>query len=87
MNNITPLPFFNQVEILCSFFGGINIYNYSSCLFDLGVFLKTIMIVDGEIIRMNPFVSKIVSNTIIAVVNSLDLPKSDWKSLEVKVTK
>ena len=49
--------------------------------------MKTIIIVDGEPIQMNPFVSKIVSNTIIAVVNSLDLPKSDWTTLEVSIPK
>ena len=43
--------------------------------------------IDGESIKINLFVSKIVSNTIMAVVNSLDLPRSDWKTLEVKITK
>lgn len=43
--------------------------------------------IDGESIKMKPFVSKIVSNTIIALMNSLDLPRSDWKTLEVKITK
>jgi hypothetical protein len=42
--------------------------------------------IDGEPIEMNPFVSKIVKNTIMAIVNSLDLPRSDWKTLEVKIT-
>ena len=43
--------------------------------------------IDGESIEMKRFVSKIVSDTIIALVNSLDLPRSDWKKLEVKITK
>ena len=43
--------------------------------------------IDGEPIEMKLFVSKIVSDTIIALVSSLDLPRSDWKTLEVKITK
>ena len=49
--------------------------------------MKTILMIDGDSIEMNLFVSKIVKNTMIAIVNSLDLPRSDWKTLEVKITK
>ena len=49
--------------------------------------MKTIIMINGEPIKMNLFVSKIVSSTIMAIVNSLDLPRNDWKTLEVKITK
>ena len=49
--------------------------------------MEMIIIVDTKPIKMNPFVSKILSNVIMAAVNSLDLPKSDWKILETKITR
>ena len=49
--------------------------------------MEMIIIIDGKKIKVNPFVTKILSNTIIAAVNSLDLPSSDWKTLEVKIAR
>jgi len=49
--------------------------------------MEIIVMIDGRNVKMNPFVTKILSNIIMAAVNSLDLPSDDWKTLEVNITK
>jgi hypothetical protein len=49
--------------------------------------MEMIILVDGKKIRINPFVTKILSNIIMAAVNSLDLPSDNWKTLEVNITR
>ena len=45
------------------------------------------LLVNGEAIELNEFVSKILGGTIIGAVTSLRGIKKDWKEIEVKVTK
>ena len=45
------------------------------------------LIVDGEEIALNEFVTKILSGTIVGAVTSLRGVKRDWKEIEIKVTK
>ena len=49
--------------------------------------MEMIIMVDGKKIRMNPFVTKILSNIIVAAVNSLDLPSDHWKTLQVNIAR
>ena len=45
------------------------------------------LIVDGEEISLNEFVTKILSGTIVGAVTSLKGIKKDWKEIEIKVTR
>jgi hypothetical protein len=49
--------------------------------------LDTKLIVDGEKIDLNEFVSKILNGTVVGAVTSLRGIKKDWKEIEIKVTK
>jgi hypothetical protein len=44
------------------------------------------LVIDGEQIDMNEFVTKILSGTVIGAVTSLRGIKKDWKSIEIKIT-
>ncbi len=45
------------------------------------------LLVDGEEIGLNEFVTKILGGTISGTVSSLRGVKKDWKTIEIKVTK
>jgi hypothetical protein len=45
------------------------------------------LIVDGEKIELNEFVSKILGGTVVGAVTSLRGIKKDWREIEIKVTK
>ncbi|MEM2995675.1 MAG: hypothetical protein QXI91_06670 [Candidatus Bathyarchaeia archaeon] len=45
------------------------------------------LLVDGEEIALNDFVKKILGGTIVGAVTSLRGVKSDWKTIEIKMTK
>jgi len=45
------------------------------------------LLVDGEEINLNEFVTKILSGTIVGAVTSLRGIKKDWRQIEIKVTK
>lgn len=45
------------------------------------------LLVDGKEIALNEFVVKLLGGTIVGAVTSLRGIKSDWKEIEIKVTK
>lgn len=45
------------------------------------------LLVDGEEIDLNEFVTKILSGMTVGAVTSLRGIKKDWKQIEIKVTK
>ncbi len=45
------------------------------------------LLVDGEEIDLNEFVTKILGGTIVGAVTSLRGIKKDWKQIEIKITK
>jgi hypothetical protein len=45
------------------------------------------LLVDGEEIALNEFVTKILSGIIAGAVSSLRGIKEDWKTIEMKVTR
>jgi len=45
------------------------------------------LVVDGEEIGLNEFVTKILSGTVAGAVTSLRDVKKDWKKIEIEVTK
>jgi len=45
------------------------------------------LLVDGEEIALNEFVTKILSGIIAGAVSSLRGIKKDWKTIEIKVTR
>ena len=45
------------------------------------------LLVDGEEIDLNEFVTKILTGTIVGAVTSLRGIKKDWKKIEIKVTR
>ena len=45
------------------------------------------LFVDGEEIRLNEFVVKMLSGTLVGAVTSLRGIKKDWKEIEVKVAR
>ena len=45
------------------------------------------LLVDGEEIDLNEFVTKILSGTVVGAVTSLRGIKKDWKKIEIKVTR
>ncbi|HXX87516.1 MAG TPA: hypothetical protein VEH86_03610 [Candidatus Acidoferrum sp.] len=45
------------------------------------------LLVDGEEIELNEFVSKILNGTIVGAVTSLRGIKKDWKLIEIKVAR
>ncbi|MDQ7032489.1 MAG: hypothetical protein Q9M37_07210 [Desulfonauticus sp.] len=45
------------------------------------------LLVDGEEISLNEFVTKILSGTIAGAVSSLRGIKKNWKTIEIKVTR
>jgi len=45
------------------------------------------LLVDGEEIDLNEFVTKVLGGTIVGAVTSLRGIKKDWKQIEIKVTK
>ncbi len=45
------------------------------------------LLVDGEDIDLNEFVTKILSGTIIGTVTSLRGIKKDWKKIELRIIK
>ena len=45
------------------------------------------LLVDGEEISLNEFVSKILSGTIVGGVTSLRGIKKEWKEIEIRVTR
>ncbi|MDI6691167.1 MAG: hypothetical protein QME50_04770 [Candidatus Bathyarchaeota archaeon] len=49
--------------------------------------MKAKLVVDGEEISLNEFVTKILTGTIVGAVTSLRGVKKDWKEIEVKVTR
>jgi hypothetical protein len=49
--------------------------------------LDTKLIIDGEEMALNEFVTKILSGTIVGAVTSLRGVKKDWKEIEIKVSK
>jgi hypothetical protein len=49
--------------------------------------LKSKLLVDGEEVDLNEFVEKILSGTIAGAVTSLRGINSDWKKIEIEVTK
>ncbi len=49
--------------------------------------MDTKLIIDGEEIELNEFVTKILGGTIVGAVTSLRGVKKDWKEIEIKVSK
>lgn len=49
--------------------------------------METKLIVDGEEISLNEFVTKIFSGSVAGAVTSLHGVKKDWKVIEIKVTR
>ncbi len=49
--------------------------------------MDTKLIIDGEEITLNEFVTKILGGTIVGAVTSLRGVKKDWKEIEIKVSK
>jgi len=49
--------------------------------------LETKLMVDGEEISLNEFVTKILSGSVAGAVASLRGVKKDWKVIEIKVTR
>ena len=49
--------------------------------------MDTKLIIDGEEIALNEFVTKILSGAIVGAVTSLRGVKKDWKEIEIKVSK
>ncbi len=49
--------------------------------------LEAKLLVDGEEIDLNEFVTRILSGTVAGAVTSLRGVKKDWKTIEVKVTR
>jgi hypothetical protein len=45
------------------------------------------LLVDGEEIDLNEFVTKILSGTVVGAVTSLRGIKKDWKKIEIKLTR
>lgn len=45
------------------------------------------LVVDGEEISLNEFVTKILSGTVAGALTSLRDVKKDWKRIEIEVTK
>lgn len=45
------------------------------------------LLVDGEEIDLNEFVTKILSGTVVGAVTSLRGMKTDWKKIEIKLTR
>jgi hypothetical protein len=45
------------------------------------------LLVDGEKIDLNEFVTKILNGTIVGAVASLRDIKKDWKKIEIEVTR
>ncbi len=45
------------------------------------------VLVDGEEIELNEFVSKILTGTVVGAVTSLRGIKKDWKQIKIEVTK
>jgi len=45
------------------------------------------LLVDGEEINLNEFVTKILSGTVVGAVTSLRGVKKDWKKIEIKLTR
>ena len=45
------------------------------------------LLVDGEEIELNEFVSKILTGTVVGAVTSLRGIKKDWKQIKIEVTK
>jgi hypothetical protein len=45
------------------------------------------LLVDGEEIELNEFVSKILTGTIVGGVTSLRGIKKDWKQIKIEVTR
>jgi hypothetical protein len=45
------------------------------------------LLVDGEEIDLNEFVTKVLSGTVVGAVTSLRGIKKDWKKIEIKVTR
>jgi hypothetical protein len=45
------------------------------------------LLVDGEEIDLNEFVSKILSGVVVGAVTSLRGIKKEWKNIEIKVSK
>jgi hypothetical protein len=45
------------------------------------------LLVDGEEMDLNEFVTKILGGTIVGAVTSLRGMKKDWKKIEITVTK
>ncbi len=49
--------------------------------------MDTKLIIDGEEMALNEFVTKILSGTIVGAVTSLRGVKKGWKEIEIKVSK
>jgi len=49
--------------------------------------LGTKLIIDGEEIALNEFITKILSGTIVGAVTPLRGVKKDWKEIEIKISK
>ena len=45
------------------------------------------LLVDGEEIDLNEFVTKILSGTVVGAVTSLRGVKKDWKKIEIELTR
>jgi hypothetical protein len=45
------------------------------------------LLLDGEEIELNEFVSKILTGTIVGAVTSLRGIKKDWKQIKIEVTR
>ena len=45
------------------------------------------LVVDGEQIDLNEFVTKVLSGTVVGAVTSLRGIKKDWKKIEIELTR
>jgi hypothetical protein len=45
------------------------------------------LLVDGEEIDLNEFVTKVLSGTVVGAVTSLRGIKKDWKKIEIELTR
>jgi len=64
-----------------------NFYFLNSRIVQRVITLGVKLLVDGEEIDLNEFVSKILSGVVVGAVTSLRGIKKEWKNIEIKVSK
>lgn len=64
-----------------------SFYFLNSKIIQRVIMLGVKLLVDGEEIDLNEFVSKILSGVVVGAVTSLRGIKKEWKNIEIKVSK